>query len=98
MKWSQLPLMTVWIAAMVYSALSIGIPEIRVYWKGGSTRLGPVSCLAVALIFWLPPLGILANNFGLLSGYLKPLAILLFFALVVFLFTVGHMMDISETE
>jgi hypothetical protein len=80
---------------MTYSALSIGIPEIRIYWKGTDTRLGFVSSVGLAMFFWCPMVVAAAINLGIISSRFTFTAYLLgLVALVVS--GAGYLMDISE--
>ena len=78
----------------MYSALCVGIPEIRFFrWRGSDTKLGTVTYIGLALFLWTPALVIT----GLISKesayfFLVVLLVLLAFLLM----SIGYFMDISE--
>lgn len=94
MSAGELIAVSIWIAGMAYAALCVGIPEIRMYWKGSNTKMGLVSCLGVAMFFWSPAFVLLGESMGLISGAYKFAGFLLcLLGLVVA--GVGYFIDIS---
>lgn len=93
MTWSEIGGISLLFIGMVYSALSIGIPEIRAYWWNTSTRLGTVSSIGFAVFIWGIPLSILATKHGLIPW---PFAYLLLCCLLAVVFTVGYLRDVSK--
>jgi hypothetical protein len=79
MSWTSFFGICLWSVGMIYSALSIGIPEIRIYWKGSDSRLGFVSSVGMAMFFWCPMAVGAAVNLGIIVPTFlscdKPLAV-----------------------
>jgi len=94
MSWKEIIGLTIWLSGMAYSALSIGIPEIRMNWKGSDVRLGPISSFGFAWFFWGLPLLFLAG--WLLGIESQTLAMFIFFLVFMASCGVGYFMDISE--
>jgi hypothetical protein len=87
---------SIWVSGMAYSALAIGIPEIRPNWHGTSTRLGAVSSVGVAWFFWgIPVLALAGWMLGITS---LTLAWLLFCCVAVVIFTSGYLMDVFDSR
>ena len=61
-------LVCIWVIAMIYFALCIWIPEIRLYWRGTQKTVGPVSNFGCAMFVWCPALALAATAIGLVSG------------------------------
>ena len=93
MTWTEIIGAGVWFLGMTFSALTVVIPEIRPYWRGSTTRLGPISCFGMALFFWLPPLAALTIRNEL---FWKPFGFLIFCCVLAVVFTIGYFMDISS--
>jgi hypothetical protein len=83
----------VWVTGMAYTALCLGIPEIRIYWKGTDKKMGTVSCVGFALFFWWPVL-------VWLLGWLIPKEYLIaaygFVMLAFIIAMIGYGLDISN--
>lgn len=93
MTWGNLIAASAWFIGMVYSALCIALPKIRPNWRGSTTTLGPISCLGMVIFFWGGPLAFLASKNSLISPLL---AYLILCCVLVVVFTIGYLMDISE--
>lgn len=78
---------------MIYSALSIGLPEIRPYWKGTSTKFGWLSSLGLVVFFWGIPLLMLASRHKLVPD---TFAYVLWGCLFALISTLGYLMDVGE--
>ena len=90
--------LTIWVAAMAYSALCIGIPELRISYKGsGGKRIGPVGSVGCALFFWGPGIVIIGITTGFISEGYK-FGGFLMAGLGFILFTIGRLADPRDTE
>jgi hypothetical protein len=94
MSAGELIAVSIWVAGMVYTALCVGIPEIRMYWKGSDTKMGMVSCLGVAMFFWIPASVLLGESMGLILDAYKFAGFLLC-VLGLVVAGVGYFIDIS---
>lgn len=89
--------MSLWLTGMAYSALCIGIPEIRGHWKGSGKKIGLVGSIEFALFFWGPALTLLSIEVGLIhkqynfAGYILCV-------LGVIIAVLGFLMDISDSS
>lgn len=85
---------SIWFAGMAYFGLCVGIPEIRMYWKGSDTKMGLVSCLGCAMFFWGPALVFMCVATGLTSEVYK-FAGYIFCGLGLLVAGIGYLIDIS---
>ena len=96
MSWKEILGLTIWLSGMAYTALCIGIPEIRLNWRGTNIRVGPISSFCFAWFFWgLPVLWVT----GWLIGIQSPrLAMLVFFVVFMASGATGYLMDITKDK
>jgi len=96
LTWKETLGIFVLLVGMAYTALCIGIPEIRIYWKGTKTKLGTVSSVGVAWFIWGFSLEIIGDRaFGIVLAP-GPWPYVIFVSVLAVLFTLGYLMDISE--
>lgn len=63
---------TIVVAGMAYTALCLGIPEIRIYYRGSDKKIGPVGSVGLALFFWALGLGLIGSVTGLIpEGWVR---------------------------
>ena len=86
----------VWVIGMVYSAVAVGLPSIRMYWLHTLIKFGPVSSLGLAWFFWGVPLLLLVMpDWGKATD---TLVWMLFCGVGAILFTVGYLMDVFDSR
>ena len=88
-----------WLAGAIYSALCLWAPEIRPHHKlaflssSDEVRFGLVSCVGMAMFFWLPALVYIGQGVGLIPLQ-SPLLAYGAAAVGVFVAAIGSLIDI----
>lgn len=95
----MLLLAAVWLAGAIYSALCLWEPGMRPYHRLGfltsdeEAKFGPVTCVGMAMVFWLPALVYVGQGVGLVP-FQSPLAVYAAPCLGIFVAVIGSLLDI----
>jgi hypothetical protein len=91
----------IWVAGAFYSALCLGIPEIRPYlkgslfWTGKQKTLGLLSCVGFAMVFWCPALIYAGIVTGLIpEGFMSATYLAILLGIIVAM--VGSWVDLAS--
>jgi hypothetical protein len=88
-----------WLAGAIYSAFCLWAPEMRPHHRLGfitsydEVRFGSVTCIGLAMTFWLPALVYVVMGLGLLPGS-SFMAMYLAACLGIFVGFIGSLLDI----
>lgn len=88
-----------WLAGAIYTGLCLWAPEMRPYHRLNfltsydEVRYGPVTCVGMALVFWLPAFVYIGQGIGLIPVQ-SPLAVYSAACFGVFVGVIGSLIDI----